>query len=590
MNNDYTRLGPIEHQQCASGNPQARALRLWATAYRCCHAWRNIDLTDEQSPAGVGFPVLASDGSTVNFLKIRPVGDTFEESLIHGYPVAECHVLFGKRTKDILIAVDCVSAMVLHLATDLGTVAVLYGDNLIGECKRLKARYPDSSFKVCFNGEGRIGDPISPVELQACEAARAIDAMVVASGSSTFANLYRKVGPDAVCQRVDLPKPALKWVRDRWNKCLKIPRSPVPWSHGFDGVCLLANLIAAIRRHVAMSDDLALMVSLWIIHTHVIESARFSPMLAVVSQDYGTGKATLMAVLQRLCKDAYRTSKITSGDLLRMIRQHRLTMLLDDGDSVLRNQSFVDILNASHDRLSGGITTALKNEFVAMDVFVAKAMKSHVGLPDSLARRSIKILLQRKRPNEKILPVNVYSSEVNDELAALHAQLVRWAEDHLAGLKDVVSSPIDLGNDRCNDTFGPLLAIAQVIGGDALTRAESIARELLTPDDAKSEGVQLLENIKELLQASRIEKIHSIDLVTKLCAQTQWPWVTCNKGKPLDQLLLAKILGGYGIKPDNIRIGDESKRGYWSDDFRDAFARYVPEADRDAPRDSTSGC
>jgi len=570
------QLGPIEHRQCRSKDEPLRILRLRG-AYLCLRSWRTIGSADTQSAAGFGFPVLATDDSPVNFLKIRHTGTTFEESLIHGHPISQCHVHFGEETKDILIAVDWISAMALHLATDLRVVVALYGDNLIWECRRLKKRYPESRFKVCFNG---IGNNEECAKLaHASEAASAIGALVVTSGPTTFADIYRKEGAEGVVQRLEERCKTVPWGRDRWDKRLKIPIPAMPWPNRFDGICLLANLIAAIRRHVSMPEDMGLMVSLWIIHTHAISSARFSPLLAIASTEYGTGKATLMTVLHRLCKSAYRTSKVSPGDLLRMINRHQITLLLDDADSMLQSQAFIDILNASHDRLSGGITATVKGNLEAMGAFVAKATKSHGRLPDSLARRSIQISLQRKRPDEAILPLDAYNPEVNDEMTALQSQLARWTEDHLPNLRGAGTPPIDLGNDRLNDTFGPLMVIAAAIGGDALSRAELVARKLLSHDDAKSEGVQLLEHIREILQAKRIVKIHSVDLVEGLCARTEWSWATCNKGKPLDQLLLAKILRGYDIKPDNIRVGDASRRGYWADDFRDAFVRYLPEAD-----------
>jgi hypothetical protein len=339
---------------------------------------------------------------------------------------------------------------------------------------------------------------------------------------------------------------------------------------------MLSHLIATIRRHVVMPEHLTLIVALWVIHTYVVEASRFSPLLAIVSPEYGTGKATLMSVLTRLCRSAYRTSKISYSDLLEVIKRQRPTMLFDDGDSIFRSQPLIDVLNASHDRTSGGITTrAKKDDYQAMGTFVAKATKSHVGLPESLRRRSISIQLQRKLPDEKILPIDNYGAGINDEFTVLGALLARWGLDHLPDLKVVETDPLSLGNDRVYDTFSPLMAIAQVIGADVLRRTEFAAQELLARDEVKSDGEHLLECIKLIQQEKWLDKIHSSDLVDALCARSEWPWASCRKGKPIDLLLLAKMLKVFDVYPTSVRIGDLSKRGYFFADFRNAFARYV---------------
>ena len=579
IGNEFIKLGPIEYRQGRYADPVVRALGL-RRAHLHAHVWRNVDSTDAK-PQGVGYPIVARDGTVVNFLQMRPSESTFEESHIPGYPIARCKVVFGtERTKEILVTVDCCTALALHLATNWQTVAVLYGDNQIDECKYQKRTYPDSIVKVCVNDSGT--DEDSTALHDARKAADAIGAAVFASGPFSFAELYRKKGYEGVQQRLAEPCQQYSWDQNRTYKQLKIATRPIPWPHRFNGTCLLNSLTAAIMRHVVIRDHLALIVSLWIIHTHVIYAARFSPLLAITWPGHGTGKATLLTVLGRLCRMAYRTMQISPSGLLRMVRKYYPTMLFDDGDSMFRGAAFLAILNAAHDRSTGGITVATKHDdYEAMGTLFAKAIKLHAGLPESLLGRSIEIQLQPKRPDEVILPLAAYGTDVNDEMTALHAQLLRWAEDHLSDLKAVAPSPRDLGDDRINDTFSPLMAIAEIIGGDVPQRVETAARQLLAHGDSKSEGILLLENINQILTEISNEKIFSIELVGALCARSDWRWATCNKGRPLDQLLLAKMLFEYGMEPTEFRIKRVKKRGYYVRDIRDAFTKYLPNAEQD---------
>jgi hypothetical protein len=48
-------------------------------------------------------------------------------------------------------------------------------------------------------------------------------------------------------------------------------------------------------------------------------------------------------------------------------------------------------------------------------------------------------------------------------------------------------------------------------------------------------------------------------------------------GKGLDDRLLAKKLRGYGIKPIQIRFGEETAKGYYREPIAKALARYSQE-------------
>jgi hypothetical protein len=57
------------------------------------------------------------------------------------------------------------------------------------------------------------------------------------------------------------------------------------------------------------------------------------------------------------------------------------------------------------------------------------------------------------------------------------------------------------------------------------------------------------------------------------------PWAEFRHGKEMTQTQLANLLRPFGTFPRTIRIGDETPKGYFRDQFEDAFARYLPASD-----------
>jgi hypothetical protein len=47
--------------------------------------------------------------------------------------------------------------------------------------------------------------------------------------------------------------------------------------------------------------------------------------------------------------------------------------------------------------------------------------------------------------------------------------------------------------------------------------------------------------------------------------------------KPLDARSLARRLKPYEVRPDDVRIGEEIRKGYKREDLHDAWRRYLPQ-------------
>jgi 5S rRNA maturation endonuclease (ribonuclease M5) len=67
---------------------------------------------------------------------------------------------------------------------------------------------------------------------------------------------------------------------------------------------LLDAIAAALRRYVVMSEEQAVVVALWVIHTHAIEAADMTPYLAITSPEKRSGKSLLLEMLRWLAARA----------------------------------------------------------------------------------------------------------------------------------------------------------------------------------------------------------------------------------------------------------------------------------------------
>ena len=75
------------------------------------------------------------------------------------------------------------------------------------------------------------------------------------------------------------------------------------------------------------------------------------------------------------------------------------------------------------------------------------------------------------------------------------------------------------------------------------------------------------------------ERIFSRMLVDGLNSMEDQPWGTMRSGKGITVEWLANQLERHGIRPRTIRIGEKQAKGYYGEDFKEAFQRYMSPSD-----------
>ncbi|MDD4615643.1 MAG: DUF3631 domain-containing protein [Alphaproteobacteria bacterium] len=186
--------------------------------------------------------------------------------------------------------------------------------------------------------------------------------------------------------------------------------------------------------------------------------------------------------------------------------------------------------------------------------------------------RGIPLELRRKLPDERV--ERLRHAEVG-LFRDLSSKLARWAGDNGQKVRCARPSLPEALNDRAQDNWEPLLAIADAAGGDWPKLARDTALKISGVDDAISLSAELLADIREVFEKRGADRISTADLLRELNEDELGPWATYNRSKPMSPRQLAKRLGEYGLKTSTIRIGMATPKGFLRTDFDDVFARYL---------------
>jgi putative DNA primase/helicase len=181
------------------------------------------------------------------------------------------------------------------------------------------------------------------------------------------------------------------------------------------------------------------------------------------------------------------------------------------------------------------------------------------------------ILLRRKLASEK---PERFSKRHHRELNDLCSKCARWVHDNVGRLDDADPNIPDELNDRAQDCWRPLLAVADAIAGEWPDEARRVALALAgndASDQSESSGVLLLGHIREIFETKAVTAIKSSELAYALNANEEWPWCEWRGGREISTRGVAALLKPYGIRPQKKRNANE----YVSSDFADAWDRYL---------------
>jgi hypothetical protein len=358
-------------------------------------------------------------------------------------------------------------------------------------------------------------------------------------------------------------------------------KAPTP-----SGSQLLDEIERYIRRYVVLPEPAYLPVALWVLATHAVQHFDCFPYLAALSAAKRSGKTRLAEVLQMLVRRPWHGTAPSPAALYRML-EGAPTLLLDEIEVLSRRNSsettqiLISVLNAGH-RKGATIPRCEPPKFDVryFNVYGPKMFAAIGRLPDTLADRSIVIRMKRRSKSQKVerfrqVHATAQGKPIQD--GAAHFVQAHAAEIEHAN-QQVLEADLEYLNDRDADVWSPLFAICTVIMPERLRELEKCARTLSAAkageDADDSLALTLLRDIKSVWPEGE-DNCSTAALLDKLNATEESPWSELEH--KLTPRKLARMLRPFEVRPQTVRVGNETPKGYRYADFQDAFDLYLEE-------------
>lgn len=375
--------------------------------------------------------------------------------------------------------------------------------------------------------------------------ARSVRVVEAAAGKDAADHLQ---AGHSVDEFVEVPPPA-----ESERKGASLSEKPVP-AGGMSPAALLEETRAFLRRFVVIDGDQLVALSLWTAHTHTFEAFYCTPYGAISSPEKRSGKTRLLEVLELLVRQPLPTANISDAALFRVIDDRAPTLLIDEVDAIFGKKSPRDelrgIVNAGYrrgattHRMGGANNTTLQT----FSVFCPKAFAG-IGdsLPDTVADRAIHIRLKRRTRDQSIERFRL--GEVEPEGHALRDRLADWLEPQRESLATSRPHLPDELDDRAQDVWEPLLAIADLAGEDWPERARQAALALSGGDAREDDSTTatLIRDISAVFLANNDKALKTADLLEGLHAIEESPWGDWY-GKTLSAHGLSRLLKPYRVR------------------------------------------
>jgi putative DNA primase/helicase len=352
---------------------------------------------------------------------------------------------------------------------------------------------------------------------------------------------------------------------------------PEPWPESVDGADLLDRITHIAEMYLVMPKGAAAAMALWIIHAHAHDCFVISPVLSFTSPTPECGKTTGLTYVGALVPRACPSSNITTAAIFRAVEKWRPTLLIDEADTFIKNSDEMrGVLNSGHQRANAFVirTVGDDHEPRRFRTWAPKAVALIGKLPATLASRAINIELRRKTADENVKPLR---TDRLGHLEPLRRQAARWVADNATALRSADPVMSDSMSGRAADNWRPLIAIADIAGGEWPARARRIAQELGGRRSEQTANIMLLEDMQRIFTDDSIDRIPSQELAAKLAKMEHRPWVEWRNEKPITPRQIAKLLEQFKVKPDTIRTVSGTAKGYLLQDLTDAFARYTTD-------------
>jgi hypothetical protein len=349
------------------------------------------------------------------------------------------------------------------------------------------------------------------------------------------------------------------------------------------GAEVLDAVHAELTRYVVFPcPEAADAVTLYAAATHAAPHLEFAARLVIKSPVKRCGKSRLQDVLGPLVCRPLLTSDISAAALVRSISVNSPpTIMLDEADTTfgkaLKNDEKAEhlrgILNAGFGRDRPYKRWDVTTRSVENCPTFAMAVLAGIGsLPDTIEDRAVIINMRRKTGAERVRKFRIRKdkrrvAETGERLAGWVAEIARQAGD----AEPVMPPELD---DRAEDVWEALIAVADLAGGDWPARARRAARVLTAARSADGTlPERLLADVRAVFGGA--DKMRTADILDALHKIDEAPWRDYY-GRPLNARDLAALLRPFGVSSTDVKIDGESWKGYRREDLNEPWSRFLP--------------
>jgi len=361
-----------------------------------------------------------------------------------------------------------------------------------------------------------------------------------------------------------------------------------PWPDPVAGAELANGLLATFKKFIVADEPVLVAATLWSLWTWVFDLFDVAVMLIITAPTKRAGKSKLLSILLRLVAKPFTVSSATPAGIYRTIELHQPTLLIDEVDAFLKgDEQLRGLINSGHTRDAafhlGCVPSGDGWEPVRWSTWCPKVLSGIGRLAPTLEDRAVILNLRRRRKDEAVTRLR-YADRFDD----LRRQLARWSQDSADALRKSDPALPDALNDRAADNWTPLLAIADLIGGDW----PKIAREaaITLAGEAEMAADDMIESlIRDIRKVFKADRISSAELCQELAGLEGSRWSDWDHGKGLSKSKLARLLSPLGIHPDSVKFPNgKTLKGYVSSQFQEIWSRYCPDSDPSKRNNGTS--
>ena len=362
---------------------------------------------------------------------------------------------------------------------------------------------------------------------------------------------------------------------------------PQPHADDQTPLCdLLDDLHASLTRHVIFPSPAAAdATTLWDAATHAQDAWETAPRLVVKSPVRRCGKSRLLDLLEHTAHNVIITANVSPAALARSVTDHDPpTLLIDEQDAVFAKRHgersetaevLRGLINAGHQRgrpyTRWDVTTRALER---CPTFAMVAIAAIGDLPDTIEDRGVVVTMRRRSPGEQVTPFRRrrHAPGLWKLRDRLHAAIA-------SRLKELEQAAPDLPvTDRAADTWEPLVAIADLAGGDWPERARQACKVMTAQaeDDADgTAGERLLTDLRIVF--GEAQALWTVTIIEQLAKLDEAPWADWY-GQRITDRGVAKLLRPYGIRSRDVKLNETVRKGYRREDLHDAWQRYSTPA------------